>query len=411
MTAPSLLETRLPEIHEALGALVSASSAHAMMDLALATVVSVRLSMSEETPLVWVLFVGPPSSGKTDVLLAFKLSPSVEFLDKPTPEMFSSGAYDTATKKQAKAYLPMLHGRCLVMQDLTTLFSMRQDKVKTILGDLNSIHNGEFTKGTGMALGDVKVSTTHHSEFTFVGAVTHEAVARHHRYMSQIGTRFLLYRVPKMTPAEIKAGYTLADKTDQKALRQTLRELVRDQIAGALAAPFVVSLSHSDNEWLQALSQLVAVGRTPVRWERIGDGRAEYDAVIGSPEGPHRSYKQLRTLLRALVLVSGRHEPTDADRDLIRRVALSSVLGDRAEVLEILGTGLTVEQCAKAIRRSDDAARVRLREMVDVGLLVEQKGVPVSLSSNLDGAGKPASLYVARSNFASLLITTNGNKP
>lgn len=401
----SSLQSRLGEIHALLGQIVSADSAHTMMDLALATVASVKLSIDEDGALVWLLFVGPPSSGKTEVLLALRQSLRTEFLDKPTPEMFSSGAYDAQTGQKAKPYLPKLDGRALVMKDLTTLFSMKQEKVKTILGDMQSIYDGEFTKGTGMAFGAEEVATTHVSRFSYLGGVTPEAVAKHHRYMSQIGTRFLIYRVPSLTPTEISKGFTLADDPQQKGLRVKLRALVREHIEEVLSALAPVTVSDADTAWLRAFSQLVAAGRTPVVWTPVGVGLPQYEPVVSQPEAPYRAYKQLRTLLRASAWLRG-DDPSGADRALVRQVALSSILGDRAQVLEVMtaqGSGVTVQQCAVAINRSETATRTRLEEMVKVGLLVEQSG---AVKGNV---GQPPVLYAPTPAFAPIIL--EGNKP
>ena len=86
-------------------------------------------------------------------------------------------------------------------------------------------------------------------------------------------------------------------------------------------------------------------------------------------------------------------------------MALSSIQGDRAEVLEVMsaqGSGLTVQQCADAIGRSAVAARSRLEEMVRVGLLVVQGVVKGSV-------GQPATLYVPAPVFAPIIFA--GSEP
>jgi hypothetical protein len=42
--------------------------------------------------------------------------------------------------------LPLLDNKCFIVKDLNTLFSMNEESVKKILGDLTSIFDGQFEK-------------------------------------------------------------------------------------------------------------------------------------------------------------------------------------------------------------------------------------------------------------------------
>src|SRR5206468_8296139 len=91
--------------------------------------------------------------------------------------------------------------RCLVIKDLTTLFSQREDKVRAVLGDFQSIYDGEYTKWTG-TLGGLNYTT----RFSLVACITPATLTKHHRYLSEIGPRFLFYLVPTLTEEEVNAG-------------------------------------------------------------------------------------------------------------------------------------------------------------------------------------------------------------
>jgi hypothetical protein len=72
----------------------------------------------------------------------------VVFLDTLTAESFMSGAVSKQGAEATKL-LPQLHEKCLVVKDLTALFSMKHDLVRKILGDLQSIYDGEYSKAIG----------------------------------------------------------------------------------------------------------------------------------------------------------------------------------------------------------------------------------------------------------------------
>ena len=428
-TRPTNAAQRLARIHTILDTLRSSPASHDLIDLAMASAVSVGISTEEDSPLVWLLVVGPPSSGKTDAVFALRQDPAVKFLDTLTPEAFVSGLRHPKSGTRAKDLLPELDGKCLVIKDMTTLFSLRDDKVRKVLGDLQSIYDGEFSKATGSSF-EPTATIEHRSRFALVGCVTPEAVARHQRHMAQIGSRFLVYRVPRLTPQQVEAGFDrLVGTGAGKALRDELRRLVLDHLREAHDAWRRVRIPAEDEHMLRDLAVLVQRGRTPILWERTtrsdDDGRVRtgHEPVLGTPEEPFRVYQQLCTLLRALTAVALRTTPTRRELEVVRRVALSSVLPDRAEVLDVLHRrpvvwrqtvtadldgereelevewwGLTVPTCALGIRRDMDQVRNRLEEMVRIGLMV--KG-PNRIKG---GAGRPQTLYRPVPRFEGLML-------
>lgn len=134
---------RLSDIHATLETLTSSPYSHDVVELALATATSLPLGGSEHPSPVWLLIAGAPSSGKTEAVLLLKEAVSVMYLDAMTENSFASGYVDTRTGLGSKDLLPELDGKCLIIKDLTTMFSMREEKVKKILGDLQSIYDGE----------------------------------------------------------------------------------------------------------------------------------------------------------------------------------------------------------------------------------------------------------------------------
>src|SRR6185295_18832665 len=113
----------------------------------------------------------------------------------------ASGYRDEKTGKSAPSLFEQLNGKCVVLKELGTIFSLRPDKVKKFLGDLQAIYDREYHKATGT------VGTIHgKAAFSMVACVTPATLRDHHEYMARIGPRFLTYRPAQLTEAEEDEG-------------------------------------------------------------------------------------------------------------------------------------------------------------------------------------------------------------
>src|SRR5262249_43643174 len=153
--------------------------------------------------------------------------------------------------------------------DGTTFLSQHHDKVKKMLGDLQSIYDGDFTKATGT--GEDSPLLSFKSKFSSIWCATPDALGAHQRYLEQIGPRFLAVRVPPLTPQQKHKGYELSRSSDRKALEETFKKAVQDRLRTVLspAADLVGAVEIPDpvEQWLEKLAEMIAAGRTPLRWE------------------------------------------------------------------------------------------------------------------------------------------------
>jgi hypothetical protein len=211
--------TRLALIHHLLGQTTSSPYSHDMVELALATATSLPLCRADHACPVWLMVAGNPSAGKTEGIFSLKGVPVVYFVDTLTENGFLRG-YVSDGKKLEKQFLDEINGRCLLIKDLTTLFSMREDKIKKLLGELQSIYDGEYTKATG-TVGVLRSE----SVFSMIACVTPQALRQHQRYMSMIGSRFLFYRVPPLEEDERQEGFDLL--WNENGIGRTVAELRR----------------------------------------------------------------------------------------------------------------------------------------------------------------------------------------
>jgi hypothetical protein len=313
--ATQRIAVRLADMHTLQEELTSSPHSHDELELALAAATSLDVSNQDDTALVWLLIVGVPSSDKTATMLLLKNSPQTYYLDTLTVNNFASGFVDARPGKgQQPDLLPLLNGKCLVIKDLTTLFSPRDDAVKKVLGDLQSIYDGEYAKATG-TVGVIR----HQSRFALLGCITPHALTKHHNYMASIGSRFLYYRIPQLTEDERNEGFmvTWGGGEERKKHQADLRRLAIEHIADVRTLPNIWTPETQEQQhFLQCLAKFVAHGRGAIAWQKSSFG--DYEIASVQVEEPFRALQQLRNLARALARVHGRTALTDHELELGR---------------------------------------------------------------------------------------------
>lgn len=399
----NLAARRLQNIHAVLAEVTSSPWSHDALELVLATAITPGLAELDESPQVWLLLVAPPSSDKTVVVQHLKNVPFVLYVDSLTENALASGYRERDPLNRADCgkatpdLLKLIESkgiRCVLIKDLTTLFSLKDDKVKKILGELQSIFDGEFVKATG-TVGLLRYQT----RFALMACLTPHALERHHRYMAQIGSRFLTYRMRVLTEREKRHGFDMVwDSKERKARLEQLAQLIEGYLAATASIP--VSLSDESPEQRAIIEQLatfMARGRGAILYRKTDWRDREIESV--QVEGEFRALQQLRTLARALARIHGRRSPNDHDIELLRRVALGSLPTDRAEVLDAFRNhpeGMTATICSDEIKKSVDRSRELLEELVRLNLLS-------STPSDTTNKGRPPEIFFPVEPFADLI--------
>ena len=394
------MTNRLLRIHAQLDDLTSSPWSDDALELTLGVALSLRVSEADESALVWLMIVGPPSDGKTATVLLLKTAQGVYCVDTVTENFLASGYRDEKTGKSAPDLFKELDGRCVIIKEFGTVLSLRADKVRKFLGDLQAIYDREYSKATG-TVGTVRGKAA----FSIVACVTPATLHEHQQYMARIGPRFLTYRAPELTEAQEDDGLEMfweATHETRKKVLVELRQLVAEHLAECLNRPLTPTPeTPAEKTFINRLAKLVACGRTDIRWQKSHDditGRDRYDLEISQVEKPFRVQQQLRNLGRSLALVHGRDHLTEHELELLRRVALSSLPADRAAVMALFPDhpeGLTAGACGAAIGKSDDRARQILEELVLIKLLVRRSGK--------SQGGAPATVYAPVPRIADFL--------
>jgi hypothetical protein len=287
---------------------------HGAVYLALAGVVA----NYAEGDVVWPLLVGPPGCGKSEIITALTRAPSVWALSSLTPQTLISGF----ERKGEPASLLLQIGAfgILAFKDLTTVLTMHREARAQIIGQLREVADGKTEKSFGNGL-----RLEWEGKLGLVAGVT-PVIDEQHAFLSIMGERFLLYRMPEVPRQDI-ARRSLARRGHEPELREKIRNTVGDFLeqfvnCGRLELP------DSFNEPLVVLADIVTRARSGV--SRDYNANLQY---IPEPEAPTRLAKQLAQLGAGMLAIGvGEAEVWR----LIRKAGWDSVPAVRCAVLDCL---------------------------------------------------------------------------
>jgi hypothetical protein len=288
---------------------------HGAILVALAGIVS---NYADGDP-VWPLLVGPPGCGKSELITSLTSAPGVWPLSSLTPQTLISGF----ERKGEPASLLLRIGPfgILAFKDLTTVLTMHREARSQIIGQLREVADGRTEKSFGNGL-----RIEWEGKIGLVAGVT-PVIDEQHTFLSIMGERFLLYRMPETSRQEL-ARRSLAHRGRELALRDHIRATVGDflepfQGCGRLELP------SSFTEPLVELTDVVTRARSGVSRDRYSR-EVEH---LPAPEAPTRLAKQLAQLAGALLeLGVGQSEAWR----LVRKLGWDSVPAVRCTVLDFL---------------------------------------------------------------------------
>jgi hypothetical protein len=362
-TPNEILASRVSRIREVLKQIHSSTSAADLLLLAMAVESGRNTPETDATIPLWLIAVGAPSTGKTSTvrnLLGTEEKPNENICEVSTmsPGALASAFIDPKGKK-AENLLERLNNRCLLMGEMSALLSQPAEKVQKFLGDMCDIFDGSYNKWTG-TVGVLSVKAS----FNLLGCITPAALKQHREYMSRIGSRFLMYELPPLTPEEEDLGFELknAPQADQAQARKSLRALVAEHLEAVRAVDTPVQMSPKAAQLLKGMAQLVARGRGSVIHNET------------QVESAYRVYTQFSTLARSLARVSGHASVGAGELELVRRVALSTITAPRGKLLQLAAgqpDGVVAAEVATAIGYNEATAKTYLETMTTLELLVQ----------------------------------------
>lgn len=387
-----------PEVHEAVSeiGIVNAET----LKIITTIIVSANLHLN---PPLWLLLIGVPSSFKTELVGLFGAMDGVYTLDTLTENAFCSG-YVPPDGSETQDLLPLLDNKAFIIKDLNTLFSMNEEMVKKILGDLTSIFDGKFQKFTA-----TRGLVEYNSLFSMIGCITPSILIKHYNYATQLGPRFLFLRLPNLTEEEMQTGFKKSwNETDRKGKIIKTRQVVSSyctqlinkikQHKNGFEAEKIQNKINSIAKFICNARGVAITGKASFQNEE-GESIEYYEIKDWQVEHPWRILNQIKHLLQILSFIDGKSSADEEEISLIRPIILSTMPVDRAEVLRILvlKCGLSATELSKEIRKSAKTIRRTLKELEALEIIDCYK------DSEKYKSNKIPYLYFIREEFASIL--------
>jgi len=304
---------------------------------------------------VWLGLIAPPSSAKTEMLVALRKVPHVEMTDGTmTPAGLLSGTPRRSRTLGATGGLLNKIGRFgfLVAKDFGAVLSMRPDNRNEMLQVFRDIYDGRWSRTLGSDGGRKLVWE---GKLGLLFGCTREFDS-HYSVISELGDRFLLCR---MEPNKDQFRFAMKQIGKGAMMRARMADAVAKLFTIPLQPPRLLDQAEIDG--LDEIIQLAVTLRAPVKRD---NRNRELESALGV-EGTGRFGKALERLLAGL-------DSIGIDRSLalnvVNTVAFDSVPPNRLKVYEklkeLFPTWITRANMSEAIRLPASTTRRVLEELV-----------------------------------------------
>jgi hypothetical protein len=314
---------------------------------------------------VWLLVVGSPSSGKTEVLHPLSGLPYVHQAATLTEAALLSGTPRKERAEGARGGLLRVLDEfgIIVCKDFTSVLAQNRDSRAQVLAALREIYDGEWTRHVGTDGG----RTLHwKGKLGLLGGVT-TAIDPHHSVIAMMGDRFVLYRLDDSP--EMAAATSMSRLGGERQMRTELAVAVGSVIEAADRDVPLVLTDPDERQRIVTMAAYTTRSRTNV--DR--DGYDHEVQAIPQAEGPARFAIQLRLIQAGL-------EAIGLDRDdtwpYLTKLACDSIPTSRRYLIDVMAAAdgpLATARLATVVGIPTNTARRHLEDLVLLGVLTREK--------------------------------------
>jgi hypothetical protein len=308
---------------------------------------------------IWIIFIGPPSNAKTELLRTMDGHPKVFFLSNYTPATMVSGK-GTQKKAEESSLIYKLDGKTLIIKEFSGILSMRSEQRSEILAQLREIYDGKYNKAFGTG-----VTHDWNGKVGLMAACT-PAYDKHYGVIGELGDRFILYRSDVKDKARM--GRQAISFVGQEAeMREELRTIIHS---------FMSQFGDMNGVGIQAdeevkdkiiyLACLCAQLRTYVDRNPYNKN-IEYQPLA---EGPARLAKQFMQLGMGIALVQGKAAIDEDVYRILKKIAKDLVTVQRSEIIKYLCTQNSdngwhsTKEIAEAVSMPTTTTREKLEDLM-----------------------------------------------
>lgn len=313
---------------------------------------------------VWPLLVGPPGCGKSEIVTALTKAPAVWSLSSLTPQTLLSGFERKGKASGPPASMLLQIGKfgILAFKDLTTVLTMHREARAQIIGQLREVADGKTEKSFGNGL-----RVEWEGKLGMIAGVT-PVIDEQHAFLSVMGERFVLYRLPEVTRRDVARR-----SLERRGMEGELRERIRVMVAEFLSRFRDVGrleLPPRFTEPLITLTDIVTRARSGV----ARDFQTRDILYLPEPEAPTRLAKQIAQLMAAALAIGV--DEAEAWR-LAQKVGWDSVPAVRSAVIRLLsryeGESLTLAELQEKTGLPETTVRRVVEDLVVLGLVTRRK--------------------------------------
>lgn len=252
----------------------------------------------------------------------------------------------------------------LVIKDFTVMLSLRPDDIAEIWGQFRNAFDGTARRNDGTGK-----DTFYESKFGVIACVT-DVLDSHQKLVSQLGERFISYRMPRLSEHERFRRTTKAAEGDSLTARRSALRSAAMKVLASHPSPAV--MFPDAEKQLVLMAEFLASART---W--VPRNRQHEIIALPDPEVPTRIVKQLASLACGVAMARGKSEVGQSEINLMKHLAIDSIPVLRSRILEVTAAagpdGISVDETATKLALAPLTVRYAFQDMRLLNILTTRE--------------------------------------